>query len=352
MKKALLLFTVAAAALSVSAQLPYKVIVPTTPESEGKIARLINYDTKAVVDSVVVKDQAARFEGKTDEGMIATISLEGMRFPVFILEPGTVSFGKNGAAFGTMLNDQMREFNVKSREIRTAFRSATTEEEKKALADRYDALSDSILNANSDNMLGYYFLMAGPLSGNLTMADVQNLQQKYPALTKGALAQKTFAGVVNKEATSPGHKFVDFTITEPDGKVQKLSDYVGKGKYTLVDFWASWCGPCIRETKVIKELYNKYADKGLEVLGVAVWDEPQNTMQAIKTHELPWKQIINAQSVPTDIYGISGIPCIILFDPEGKIISRDKQDADLVADVDAAMEAAAAPRVGAQEALE
>ena len=101
MKKALLLFTVAAAALSVSAQLPYKVIVPTTPESEGKIARLINYDTKEVVDSVVVKDQAARFEGKTDEGMIATISLEGMRFPVFILEPGTVSFGKNGAAFGT-----------------------------------------------------------------------------------------------------------------------------------------------------------------------------------------------------------------------------------------------------------
>lgn len=338
MKKALLLFTVAAAALSVSAQLPYKVIVPTTPESEGKIARLINYDTKAVVDSVVVKDQAARFEGKTDEGMIATISLEGMRFPVFILEPGTVSFGKNGAAFGTMLNDQMREFNAKSREIRKAFRSATTEEEKKALADRYDALSDSILNANADNMLGYYFLMAGPLSGNLTMADVQKLQQQYPALTKGALAQKTFAGVINKEATSPGHKFVDFTITEPDGKVQKLSDYVGKGKYTLVDFWASWCGPCIRQTKVLKEIREKYKDDPrLEFLGVAVWDKPEDTKVAIEKHELPWPCIIDAQSIPTDLYGIRGIPCILLVGPDGTILSRDKQSDELKSDVDRAL---------------
>lgn len=78
------------------------------------------------------------------------------------------------------------------------------------------------------------------------------------------------------------------------------------------------------------------------MLGVAVWDEPQNTLKAIEQHQLPWEQIINAKTVPTDIYGISGIPCIILFDPEGNIISRDKQDEDLVKDVDAAMLKAAA----------
>ena len=108
-------------------------------------------------------------------------------------------------------------------------------------------------------------------------------------------------------------------------------------------------GPCIRETKVIKEIYNKYQGKGLEVLGVAVWDEPANTLRAIEEHQLPWKQIINAQTVPTDLYGISGIPCIILIDPNGKIVGRDKQDEELIADVEAAMEAFAASNRAATE---
>lgn len=120
---------------------------------------------------------------------------------------------------------------------------------------------------------------------------------------------------------------------------------INSGKPAMVDFWASWCGPCIRETKVLKEIYEEYGSKGLDVLGVAVWDEPANTLKAIEQHQLPWPQIINAQTIPTDLYGIAGIPCIILFDPEGNIVSRDKQDDDLRADVAAAMAKVAAPAV-------
>jgi hypothetical protein len=74
------------------------------------------------------------------------------------------------------------------------------------------------------------------------------------------------------------------------------------------------------------------------VLGIAVWDEPENTLKAIKQHELPWECILNAQTIPTDLYGISGIPCIILFGPDGTILSRDKQDDALRADVTAALQ--------------
>lgn len=100
----------------------------------------------------------------------------------------------------------------------------------------------------------------------------------------------------------------------------------------------------MRQLPVLKELYNRWHDKGLNVLGVAVWDEPADTERAIVSHELPWPCIIDAQSIPTDLYGIAGIPCIMLIGPDGVIISRDKQSEELIAEVDAAMEAATVVR--------
>ncbi len=150
--------------------------------------------------------------------------------------------------------------------------------------------------------------------------------------------QALLTSATNKAETQPGYMYKDFEVKQPDGTVKKLSDYVGKGKYVLVDFWASWCGPCIRQTAVLKDILAEYGDKGLEVLGVAVWDKLEDTLNGIKTHELPWEQILDAQTIPTELYGISGIPTIILFSPEGKILSRDKQSDELKADVKAALE--------------
>ena len=143
--------------------------------------------------------------------------------------------------------------------------------------------------------------------------------------------------IAARVATRPGMTYANVKGQNAQGQPTDLAAMVKPGKYTLVDFWASWCGPCIRQTKVIKELYNKYKDKGLDVVGVAVWDEPENTLKAIKSHDLQWPCIINAQTIPTDLYGISGIPCIILINPEGIIVSRDKQSQALIDDVDNAM---------------
>lgn len=134
------------------------------------------------------------------------------------------------------------------------------------------------------------------------------------------------------QATSPGQQYTDFEVTY-DGKVQKLSDYVEPGKYLLVDFWASWCGPCRREMSTLKELYTQYHDKGLNVVGVAVWDKPQDTEAAIKQLNLPWPSIINSQTIATDLYGIPAIPCIILIGPDGKILSRGLQGEKLKEEV-------------------
>jgi thiol-disulfide isomerase/thioredoxin len=127
---------------------------------------------------------------------------------------------------------------------------------------------------------------------------------------------------LKEQETGEGKMFTDFEA-EYEGKVQKLSDYVGKGNYVLVDFWASWCGPCRAEIPNLIAAYNKYKAKGLVVLGVATWDKPEDTLKAIEEDKIPYPQIMNAQKAGSDAYGIEGIPQIILFGPDGTIVARD-----------------------------
>lgn len=130
-------------------------------------------------------------------------------------------------------------------------------------------------------------------------------------------------------ASSPegweGKKFVDFIVSDgnPDGTAVRLSDYVGKGKYVVVDFWASWCGPCKREIPNLKSVFDKYAGDDFTVVSVAVWDKRPDSEAAIKSHGMTWPQIVNAGETPTKLYGIQGIPQIMLVGPDGTVVGWD-----------------------------
>ncbi len=136
----------------------------------------------------------------------------------------------------------------------------------------------------------------------------------------------------NLDATAEGKMFVDFSV-EYNGKTQKLSDYVGKGKYVLVDFWASWCGPCRGEIPNIINVYNKYKGNKFDVLGVAVWDKPEESEKAIAELKINYPQILNAQEEAAQMYGIQGIPEIILFAPDGTIVKRELRGQEIEAAV-------------------
>lgn len=122
-------------------------------------------------------------------------------------------------------------------------------------------------------------------------------------------------------ATGEGQMFIDLEV-EHNGETKRLSDYVGKGKYVLLDMWASWCAPCKAEIPNLRELHNTYKDKGLTVLGLFVWDKKENLKKAMEEEGIDWPQLFDKDMTAPKIYGVSGIPHIILFAPDGTILMR------------------------------
>lgn len=309
----------------------YKVNVAMPASANGETAFLVNFDSGDKIDSVMVENGRAIFTGSVEAPVLARVLVNGQRFGNLILEKGDLSLQRGGAVVGGQLNGQLEKAmkGIEAIQAKAAKlpQDSTFPARMAELEKEYNGYMDSVIAANATNPIGYMFFINQAYEYDLPTLDKALAQ--YPSMKNYQRTMKLRQALEQKMKTQPGNKFVDFTITN-DSVSQSLSDYVGKGRYTLVDFWASWCGPCIRETKVLKQIREEMQGKPLDILGVAVWDEPANTEAAIKRHDLPWPQIINAQSVPTDLYGISGIPCIILFGPDGTIISRDLQGEELV----------------------
>lgn len=325
-----LLFAAASLCCLTASAEKYKVIIPFGEDEEGAMAYMVNFDTGDKIDSVIVADKAAVFTGEIDEPVVARVLVDGQRVGTFILESGTIGYNHEHGAFGSMLNDRLKAISDSVGAIAGKFRGAATDAEREAIYAGYQKYIDSQIAENLDSPIAYYLFIQD--AGSLEPAEFDAALRKYPALASYQRVGKIKESHARRQATSPGNMFADFEV-EYQGKTYRLSDYVAKGRYVLVDYWASWCGPCLRQLPVLKELYSEYKDKGLDVLGVAVWDQPADTEAAIVSHELPWPCIINAGNVPTDLYGINGIPCIILYGPDGKILVRDKQGDELKAAV-------------------
>lgn len=111
----------------------------------------------------------------------------------------------------------------------------------------------------------------------------------------------------------------DGTLTSEKGSFE---DFVGAGHYTLVDFWASWCGPCKKETPNIVAVFEKYAPKGLVVIGIPVNDKKEASVQAMKELGIHYPQVLDPSQMLAKKFGVRGIPYIILFDPDGNILAQ------------------------------
>ncbi len=350
MKKISILAAIALTSVAASAQtMTLKGTMPD--EYNGKKVVLVDLDTRAHLDSTTVKAGNITFNTKVTDGKAipAALTVNNRRVLNFILEPGEAIINENGQVKGTPLNNLnesvaealdslSRDYKAKQGEIMKS--QMSNDEKMKAAEALYnetamkngELLLDSY-NANKTNAVGY--MLFQEVADGMSVEEIDSLLVGAADWIKASKAVAAFKNVaINLEKTAPGKMFTDFSVKTSDGKTVKLSDYVGKGDYVVLDFFASWCGPCRREMPTLKGIYNKHNGKGLKVIGLAVWDEPADTKKCVKELSLPWTVIDNAQAVPTDIYGVRGIPHIIIFAPDGTIVARDLRGEELAAKVD------------------
>ncbi|MFZ9028286.1 MAG: redoxin family protein [Crocinitomicaceae bacterium] len=194
-------------------------------------------------------------------------------------------------------------------------------------ANPYNLILFKIAGPTFDNFIGWDAANV-PLFGDVYSA----LEKQHPnspiirAMGMQVQQMKEMESVVNGEMEAP-----EISLPNPQGKEMKLSDL--RGKYVLVDFWASWCGPCRRENPNVKRIYNTYKNKGFTIFSVSLDENPEHWKIAIEKDGLNWPYHVSDlkrwQSPLPQIYGFDGIPYTVLVNKEGKIIAKGLRGATL-----------------------
>ena len=320
----------------------YRIDGMAPADANGQWVYLYKPSGQGASDSVQIANGRFTLErAVAEDGLIAHLVIPRSYNLSFIPEEGIIKadLAASGAT-GTPLNDEhtqkskyrkglIEEARAKLKSIRADknLDDKAKEEAQEKVSDELYAkikpLAEADLKEHPNDAIGLIALqnLLGMEDVNVAKAEAL-LQQAGDRLRAEESITKMVARLRRVEATQAGAQFVDFEGVDDANKAVRLSDYVGKGHYVLVDFWASWCGPCRREIGHLKKVRDAYTDKGLVILGTVVWDEMEDHLKAMKELEITWPQIFNKTDA-TELYGIAGIPQIILFDPAGKIVARD-----------------------------
>ena len=304
----------------------YKVMGTVTPTEELKDAMAFMQDVfSGKVDTAMIVDGKFTFKGEADPNTVnmITLSVPGPRRAMFVPEAGTITVDMDSLDC------------IKAGKLTKALQSFLGEVKTAKTEDAYMAIVDSVWAANKTNGLGMLVL-----SNLLPMFESEEELDEYldgaaDFIKENEQVQKARTALQAVAATAPGQPFKDIKGFTAAGEETALSDFAGKGNYTLIDFWASWCGPCRREIPFLIDVAKNYAKNNVQVVGINVWDQEPASLMAIDQLGINYPVIFTRDDrSSTENYGVQGIPQIILIGPDGVILERNLRGEGIAAALD------------------
>ncbi len=349
MKKTLLLLLALTATLALRAQISYDITVGES--TIMGMAYLISLEDEHLIDSAKVDNNGtAHFRGKAPQPTVACVSsnprLNGYTCAL-VLDDKTLKMEHTGD--GRMLLRKASDENHRLQDILNRLQavndrniliiqeySALKRKENvpdsalKALGKQRDRLKrefgDVMRQAMQENRSGVIPLLFLQRSLEDIGADfAEQFLADYPHKDRPSL-KATRLKIEALKAKEAGNMMVDVILPDLTGTPRKLSDYVGRGKYILLDFWASWCGPCMGEIPHLKAAYEKFRNKNFDIVGISLDLNRSSWEEAVYRKDLPWNHLSDLRgwsSKAAEAYNIRSIPSTILFDPEGHIIATN-----------------------------
>ena len=321
--------------------------------AQGKWVKLMAMEKRNYVtfDSVLVESETPAILSKSVEGVNTMyLTVEGVQGSIKLLIENSsyeVSGSMDNPAISTRskaqsdlntYNQKVEPITKKMTELVSELRSGVNEARSDSLREVYYALNDEKSTIDSlyivENPSSYAAVLA--LRGTFYMLDSEDLETALTSLDSPLHQMEEYQYMYGKlermKAVAIGNPYTDFELPTPEGGSLKVSD-VHNGNVMLIDFWASWCGPCRRANPEVVAIYSEYKDKGFEILGVSLDRDAASWEKAIKDDNLTWPHISDLkywESKGAELYGVPAIPHTVLIDREGTIIAKNLHGAELI----------------------
>jgi peroxiredoxin len=326
----------------------------------GKAAVSFFYtkDKPVEKDTVEIKAGKFVFNGRINAPALASITIlpQKLRISLFV-EPGVVKVNadiinkdKNGELIASVQNSKSNDyyrqinsfFRSKIDSVYELYRNEKDDAKKAALYSSLESYQDKArekgiewVEQNLNSAVAAYYMIFNTNDNYLSFERLAKIVNGFGAEAKASVyyekVKKDFDDVAKIQ---PGKPAPDFTLLTPEGKPLSLSSF--KGKYVLIDFWASWCIPCRQSFPKMKELYEKYKGSNFEILGVSDDSKKEAWIKALNDDKLTWPQVVDefpekyAPARVGTLYAVHFIPSTVLIDKEGKIAAKNLHDEELV----------------------